>query len=132
VFNSLEKHDIIKILDIRMARMLKRIEDLGYKITITDSAKSFLADKGFDADFGARPLQRALQKHLEETMAEKVLQGVLKEGDTMVVDYTEGAEDLSITVANQPALEAGSKMLEGENQPEEAAPKSKGRPKKSD
>ncbi len=132
VFNSLEKHDIIKILDIRMARMLKRIEDLGYKITITDSAKSFLADKGFDADFGARPLQRALQKHLEETMAEKVLQGVLKEGDTMVVDYTEGAEDLSITVANQPALEAGSKMLEGENQPEEAAPKAKGRPKKSD
>ena len=65
-------------------------------------------------------------------MAEKVLQGVLKEGDTMVVDYTEGAEDLSITVANQPALEAGSKMLETENQPEEAAPKAKGRPKKSD
>jgi ATP-dependent Clp protease ATP-binding subunit ClpC len=131
VFNSLEKNDIIKILDIRMARMLKRIEDLGYKITITDSAKSFLADKGFDADFGARPLQRALQKHLEETMAEKVLQGILKEGDTMVVDYTEGAEDLSITVANQLSLSEGPQNVDEIIQPEEA-PKTKGRPKKSD
>jgi ATP-dependent Clp protease ATP-binding subunit ClpC len=131
VFNSLEKNDIIKILDIRMARMLKRIEDLGYKITITDSAKSFLADKGFDADFGARPLQRALQKHLEETMAEKVLQGILKEGDTMVVDYTEGAEDLSITVANQISLSEGPQNLDEIIQPDEA-PKTKGRPKKSD
>jgi ATP-dependent Clp protease ATP-binding subunit ClpC len=131
VFNSLDKNDIIKILDIRMARMLKRIEDLGYKITITDSAKSFLADKGFDADFGARPLQRALQKHLEETMAEKVLQGILKEGDTMVVDYTEGAEDLSITVANQISLSEGPQNLDEIIQPDEA-PKTKGRPKKSD
>jgi ATP-dependent Clp protease ATP-binding subunit ClpC len=131
VFNSLDKNDIIKILDIRMARMLKRIEDLGYKITITDSAKSFLADKGFDADFGARPLQRALQKHLEETMAEKVLQGILKEGDTMVVDYTEGAEDLSITVANQLSLSEGPQNVDEIIQPE-AAPKTKGRPIKSD
>ena len=99
VFDSLKKEEIIKILDVRMARMLKRIEDLGYNISITDSAKSFLADKGFDADFGARPLQRALQKYLEEPLAERVLQGTLKEGDELVVDHTEGAEELSISAA---------------------------------
>ena len=99
VFDSLKKEEIIKILDVRMARMLKRIEDLGYNISITDSAKSFLADKGFDADFGARPLQRALQKYLEEPLAERVLQGTLKEGDELVVDHTEGAEELNISAA---------------------------------
>ena len=136
VFNSLEKQDIIKILDIRMARMLKRIEDLGYKITITDSAKGFLADKGFDADFGARPLQRALQKHLEEPMAEKVLQGILKEGDTMVVDFTEGGDDLIISVSNQAILPSGSVDSTVDQSTEKVAeieaPKPKGRPKKSD
>lgn len=99
VFDSLKKEEIIKILDIRMGRMLKRIEDLGYHISITDSAKGFLADKGFDADFGARPLQRALQKYLEEPLAERVLQGSLKEGDELVVEHSEGAEELTISAA---------------------------------
>ena len=69
VFNSLDKENIIKILDVRMSRMLKRIQNIGYQITLTDAAKEFLADKGFDPDFGARPLQRALQKYLEEPLA---------------------------------------------------------------
>ncbi len=103
VFDSLKKEEIIKILDVRMSRMLKRIEDLGYHISITDSAKGFLADKGFDADFGARPLQRALQKYLEEPLAEKVLQGTLKEGDELVVEFAEGAEELTISAAAKKA-----------------------------
>jgi ATP-dependent Clp protease ATP-binding subunit ClpC len=70
VFNSLDKENIIKILDVRMAKMLRRIEEIGYQITLTDAAKEFLAEKGFDPDFGARPLQRALQKYLEEPLAE--------------------------------------------------------------
>jgi ATP-dependent Clp protease ATP-binding subunit ClpC len=64
---------------------------------LSDGAKVFLADKGFDADFGARPLQRALQKFLEEPLAEQVLQGNLKEGDELVVDHAEGAEELNFT-----------------------------------
>lgn len=97
VFNSLEKEEIIKILDVRMAKMLKRIGDIGYKVELSDGAKMFLADKGFDADFGARPLQRALQKYLEEPLAEQVLQGNLKEGDSLLVGHNEGAEELNFT-----------------------------------
>ena len=97
VFNSLDKDEIIKILDVRMVKMLKRIQEIGYKVTLTDAAKVFLADKGFDADFGARPLQRALQKFLEEPLAEQVLQGNLKEGDELRVDCAEGAEELNFT-----------------------------------
>ena len=97
VFESLDKDNIVKILDIRMTRMLKRIEDLGYKIEISAKAKEFLGDKGFDADFGARPLQRALQKYLEEPLAERVLQGTLKEGDTLKIDWKAGNEELSIS-----------------------------------
>jgi ATP-dependent Clp protease ATP-binding subunit ClpC len=98
IFESLNKENIVQILDIRMKRMLKRIEDLGYDIQITDKAKEYLAEKGFDADFGARPLQRALQKFLEEPLAEKVLQGALKEGDKLKVDFKDGAEALEIKV----------------------------------
>lgn len=107
IFESLSKENIVHILDIRMSRMLKRIQDLGYEIQITDKAKEFLAEKGFDADFGARPLQRALQKFLEEPLAEKVLQGTLKEGDKLKVDFKEGAEALEIksskTKSSKPA-----------------------------
>jgi ATP-dependent Clp protease ATP-binding subunit ClpC len=101
VFNSLGKDEIIRILDLRMSKMLKRIEDLGFKVSLTESAKSFLADKGFDPDYGARPLQRALQKYLEEPLAEEVLKGNLKEGNELKVDRKEGSEDLLITPVKQ-------------------------------
>jgi ATP-dependent Clp protease ATP-binding subunit ClpC len=104
IFESLNKENIVQILDVRMKRMVKRIEDLGYEIMITDQAKGFLAEKGFDADFGARPLQRALQKFLEEPLAEKVLQGALKEGDKLKIDFKEGAEGLDIKVIKPKAL----------------------------
>ncbi len=106
IFESLSKENIVHILDIRMKRMLKRIEDLGYEIQITDNAKEFLAEKGFDADFGARPLQRALQKFLEEPLAEKVLQGTLKEGDKLKVDFKEGSESLEIKSTKSKAIKA--------------------------
>jgi ATP-dependent Clp protease ATP-binding subunit ClpC len=99
VFNSLDKENIIKILDVRMSRMLKRIEEIGYQITLTDAAKEFLADKGFDPDFGARPLQRALQKYLEEPLAEMVLQGELKEGEELKVDHLKDQDELNISAA---------------------------------
>jgi ATP-dependent Clp protease ATP-binding subunit ClpC len=97
IFNSLGKDEIIKILDIRMKSMLARIAEMGYNITLTKTAKEFLAEHGFDPDFGARPLQRALQKFLEEPLAEEVLKGHLAEGDTIKINHNKNAEQLSIT-----------------------------------
>jgi ATP-dependent Clp protease ATP-binding subunit ClpC len=124
VFNSLEKEEIIKILDVRMAKMLKRIGDIGYKVELSDGAKTFLADRGFDADFGARPLQRALQKYLEEPLAEQVLQGNLKEGDSLLVGHAEGAEELNFTPvkAVSPAVEMPA-LEEGKSEDTAVAPK---------
>lgn len=98
VFNNLGKEEIMSILDLRMAKVLKRIEDLGYKINLTDAAREFLGDKGFDPDFGARPLQRALQKYLEEPLAEEILKGNVKEGTDLKVDRKKDAEELTISI----------------------------------
>lgn len=92
VFNSLEKDDIFKIIDITIRDVYKRIEDLGYKLEITETAKNFIAEKGFDPQFGARPLKRAIQKYVEDTVAEKIISGGLKEGDKIVVDLNDQQE----------------------------------------
>jgi len=97
VFNSLGKEQIMEILDLRMKKMLKRIQDIGYKVTLTPAAKEFLGDKGFDPDFGARPLQRALQKYLEEPLAEEILKGNLKEATDLKVDRKKDADELTIS-----------------------------------
>ncbi|MCC7296778.1 MAG: ATP-dependent Clp protease ATP-binding subunit, partial [Bacteroidia bacterium] len=99
VFNNLGKEEIMSILDLRMAKMLTRIEKLGYKVTLNKAAKEFLGEKGFDPDFGARPLQRALQKYLEEPLAEEILKGNIKEGAELKVDRKKDAEELTITVS---------------------------------
>jgi ATP-dependent Clp protease ATP-binding subunit ClpC len=119
VFNSLDRAEIIRILDVRMVKMLKRIGEIGYQVSLSDAAKAFLADKGFDADFGARPLQRALQKYLEEPLAEQVLQGNLKEGDCLLVDCAEGAEELNFTPqkAETLALPTEEKAIEAPKKP---------------
>ncbi|MBU6325491.1 MAG: ATP-dependent Clp protease ATP-binding subunit, partial [Bacteroidetes bacterium] len=98
VFNSLGKEEILQILDIRMQKMLKRIVDLGYKVTLTKAAKEWLAEKGFDSEFGARPLQRALQKYLEEPLAEEILKGQVKEGDEIRADHKKDAQELKLSV----------------------------------
>ncbi len=86
VFNNLEKPEIIKILDIQIKNMLKRIEDLGYTVKLSDEAKEFIADNGFDSKFGARPLHRAMQKYLEDPLAEEILKGEIVEGTTVNVE----------------------------------------------
>jgi ATP-dependent Clp protease ATP-binding subunit ClpC len=96
VFDSLNKESIIKILDLSINKMLARIEKLGLKIKVTDAAKEFLADKGFDPEYGARPLARALQKYLEDPIAEEILKAGTNEGDTVDVDHEKGEEELRI------------------------------------
>jgi ATP-dependent Clp protease ATP-binding subunit ClpC len=96
VFNSLTKDDIFKIIDIELKSLFDRIQSLGYTIILTDAAKDFIAEKGYDSNFGARPLKRAIQKHLEDPIAEEILKGELTEGDTMEVDYDKEKEEIRI------------------------------------
>jgi len=96
VFNSLGKEEIFKIIDIELKSLFSRISDLGYQIKLTDAAKEFIAEKGYDANFGARPLKRAIQKHLEDPIAEEILKGDLHEGDTLEIDVDAETKELKI------------------------------------
>ncbi|RCH55463.1 ATP-dependent Clp protease ATP-binding subunit [Mucilaginibacter hurinus] len=96
VFNSLGKEEIFRIIDIELAYLFSRVNGLGYKIELTDNAKEFIADKGYDSQFGARPLKRAIQKYLEDPIAEEILKGELNEGDTMEVDYDKENDQIKI------------------------------------
>jgi ATP-dependent Clp protease ATP-binding subunit ClpC len=96
VFNSLGKEEIFKIIDIELKSLFGRISDLGYQIQLTDAAKEFIAEKGYDANFGARPLKRAIQKYLEDPIAEEILKGDLHEGDTLEIDVDAETKELKI------------------------------------
>ncbi|MBS4069770.1 MAG: ATP-dependent Clp protease ATP-binding subunit [Algoriphagus sp.] len=98
VFNSLTKEHIFKIIDISLGKLFRRITELGYKIELTEKAKDFLAEKGYDQQYGARPLNRAIQKYLEDAIAEEILKGDLSEGDVITADYSGEGTELSITV----------------------------------
>ena len=96
VFNSLGKDEIFRIIDIELKALFGRVHTLGYEIALTDNAKEYIADKGFDSNFGARPLKRAIQKYLEDPIAEEILKGELAEGDVLEIDYDKTTELVSI------------------------------------
>ncbi|RAR70051.1 ATP-dependent Clp protease ATP-binding subunit [Flavobacterium aciduliphilum] len=98
VFNSLEKHDINKIIDIELSKLYARIEDLGYHLTLSEQAKAFIAEKGFDKQFGARPLKRAIQKYVEDSLAEEIITSKISMGDEITMNLEEGAEELTIKI----------------------------------
>lgn len=98
MFNHLTKEDIHKIIDIELENLYKRVIELGYQIKLTDAAKDFIADKGYDSAYGARPLKRAIQKYLEDPLAEEIIQSKLSEGDIINVDLHENKEELIINV----------------------------------
>jgi len=79
-----------------LGKLFHRITDLGYKIELTEKAKEFLSDKGYDQQYGARPLNRAIQKYLEDPVAEEILKGEIQEGDTLVADWDGKAEVLHL------------------------------------
>ncbi|GBU08245.1 ATP-dependent Clp protease ClpC [Bacteroidales bacterium] len=87
MFDQLHKEDISKIIDLELKGFYKRVEDLGYTLIITDSAKEFIASKGYDVQFGARPLKRAIQKYLEDELAEMIIQSYIAEGDSVSIDF---------------------------------------------
>jgi ATP-dependent Clp protease ATP-binding subunit ClpC len=89
LFNSLSKRDISKIIDIELKGLFNRVKELGYTLKITTNAKNYIAEKGFDPKFGARPLKRALQKYVEDQMAEAIIKAEIKQGDTINVGFSE-------------------------------------------
>ena len=97
IFNSLSKIDIFNIIDILMKGVTKRMAILGFSLELTESAKSFLADKGYDQQFGARPLHRAIQKYLEDPLAEEILNLNVKPGDVLLADADNENGKLSFT-----------------------------------
>ena len=94
IFNNLEKEDIAKIIDLELAKLYNRLEKLNYKVELTDEAKEFIAEKGWDKDFGARPLKRAIQKYIEDLLAEMLVTKVLTEGGTVLLKLNEAKDGL--------------------------------------
>lgn len=97
IFNALEKEHIFKIIELSLSKVFNRIKELGYIVEISDKAKNFIADKGYDQQFGARPLNRAIQKYLEDPVADEILKGELKEGEVLEVDYIEADDKIVVT-----------------------------------
>ncbi len=97
MFNSLQKEDIHKIIDIELANLFGRVNGLGFVIKITDAAKDYIVEKGYDANYGARPLKRAIQKYLEDPMAEEIIKSSLTEGDEIEVDYNKEKDEIVVS-----------------------------------
>lgn len=98
IFESLEREDIHKIIDIELQHLFTRIKNLGYNIRITDPAKDYIAEKGWDAQFGARPLKRAIQKYIEDPLAEEIIRTKLTDNDLITLDFNEETGDIAITI----------------------------------
>ena len=98
IFNSLQIKHIHEIIEITLDSLFARIHDLGFKVELSSKAKDFLADKGFDPQYGARPLHRAIQKYLEDQVAEEILKGDVKEGDIIKADYPGTGDVLTISI----------------------------------
>ena len=99
VFNALEKEDINLIIEIELKKLYARVKDLGYELRLSDKAKAFIADKGFDRQFGARPLKRAIQKYVEDTLAEEIITSKVSAGDEIFMDLEEDtSQELSVRI----------------------------------
>ena len=99
MFNALDKDNIKGIVQVELQKLLDRMKGLGYSLRITDKAKDFIAEKGYDKQFGARPLKRTIQRFIEDEIAEKIVLGEVREGNTISVDYADKDEKLTFLVS---------------------------------
>ena len=109
VFNTLEKNDIDKIIDIELDKLLNRIDELGYKLKLSKKAKSFIAEKGFDKQYGARPLKRAIQKYVEDLIAEEIIKSNIQSGDTISIDLNKETDSLFVKLTTVTTTAGNSK-----------------------
>jgi ATP-dependent Clp protease ATP-binding subunit ClpC len=101
IFDPLDREDIHKIIDIELGYLFERVKGLGYQMDVTTKAKDFIVDKGWDEQYGARPLKRAIQKYIEDPLAEEIIRTKLTEGDKIKVDYKADAEELKFDIIKQ-------------------------------
>jgi ATP-dependent Clp protease ATP-binding subunit ClpC len=102
IFESLEREDIHKIIDIELSHLFDRIKLMGYKMVVTPKAKDFIVEKGWDAQFGARPLKRAIQKYIEDALAEEIIKTKLTDNDIITVDFDETKKEIVIQILKVP------------------------------
>lgn len=114
-FNSLTKEDILKIIDIELRKVERRILEMGICVSITEKAKLFLAESGWDANYGARPLRRAIQRHVEDVLAEEILNQSITQDANIILDYDEVTEQT--VVVKQPKVESGDVETKTLNSP---------------
>lgn len=106
IFNSLERGDIHKIIDVELKKVFKRIEDMGFTVELTEKAHDFIAEKGWDEQYGARPLKRAIQRYVEDVLAEEIIRTKINVGEKIVIDYDENKDDMIVNV-----IPAGERIL---------------------
>lgn len=116
IFNSLEKDDIRKIIDIELKGLYQRVESLGYKLELSAEAKDFIASKGYDVQYGARPLRRAIQKYLEDEMAEVIIQASISEGDIIEVGFDKENEKITTQIEKLPEKASGNDQDDGKKE----------------
>ena len=109
IFNSLTKEHIFEIIDILLKGVMKRLAGLGFSLELTTEAKDFIADKGYDVQFGARPLHRAIQKYLEDPLAEEILNMNVKQGDLLVADLDKETMKIVFSMKEKPKVEEETK-----------------------
>ncbi|MBT7652831.1 MAG: ATP-dependent Clp protease ATP-binding subunit [Flavobacteriales bacterium] len=130
LFQSLKREHIHKIIDIELDELSKRIRDLGYGFNVSDEAKDFIVNKGYDEKYGARPLKRAIQKHLEDPFAEEIINSAVQEGDLLTADYTKGDDNLAISVVKGGVLVMPKGAAEALDEEEDVDVKPKAKKKK--
>ena len=106
VFNALEREHIHQIIDIELVKLYKRVKGLGYDLSLTEEAKDYISDKGFDKDYGARPLKRAIQKYIEDALAEEIISSKLEEGDSIKMDLNKDSNELIISIEKGTATQS--------------------------
>ena len=107
MFNSLKREDIHRIIDIELRNIFKRVEEMGYQLSLTEKAKDFIADKGWDDQFGARPLKRAIQKYVEDVLAEELIQHPMGPGSQVLIDLDDESQEITVQMipSESPELE---------------------------
>ncbi len=98
IFEPLEREDIHKIIDIELKHLYKRVEGMGYVLSLTDKAKDYIVEKGWDEQFGARPLKRAIQKYVEDVLAEEIIKTKISQGDKILIDLDEKTGEISVKI----------------------------------
>jgi len=109
IFNSLSEQNIHSIIEIELEKLYERIDELGYKIKLSKKAKDFLCKKGYDKKYGARPLKRTIQKHVEDLIAAEILNSSINDGDTITIDHVSKKSELSIKIKNSKETKTSKK-----------------------